>query len=155
MKISGVSTVPANPERAWSLLQDPEALAGSIPGCEQLVLVGDGEYEMTMKMAVSSIQGVFRGTVRVADQNAPSSFRLLVEGNGKVGFIKGDGALLFRPSEAGTEVRYDGEVQVGGLLAGVGQRLLDVTAKFIIRKFFERMAARAAAGWERDRPGAY
>jgi len=143
MKISGSYTLPTSRERAWVLLQDPQALADCMPGCEQLVLAGENEYEMKLKMAISSIQGLFTGKVRLADKNPPGSFRLIVEGNGKVGFVKGDGALALAAVEGGTEVRYDGDVQVGGLIAGVGQRLLDTTAKFIIRKFFERMAAKA------------
>jgi hypothetical protein len=146
MKISGSYTLPTSREQAWSLLQDPEALAACMPGCEQLVLVGEDEYAMKMKMAISSIQGLFSGKVRIADKNIPDRFRLIVEGNGKVGFVKGDGALALAPVDAGTEVCYDGDVQVGGLIAGVGQRLLDTTAKFILRKFFERMAEKAAAG---------
>jgi hypothetical protein len=146
MKISGSHTLPTSRERAYSLLQDPRALAACMPGCEELVQAGEDEYEMKMKMVIASIQGLFTGKVRVADKNSPESFRLIVEGNGKIGFLKGDGLLTLAAVENGTEVRYDGDVQVGGVMAGVGQRLLDTTAKYVIRKFFEKMAATAQAG---------
>ena len=77
--------------------------------------------------------------MRIADQKPPEHFKLIVEGSGKIGFMKGDGLLNFSNCESGTEVHYDGEVQVGGTIAGVGQRLLDTTAKIVIRKFFEKL----------------
>jgi len=143
VKISGSHAVPAPPERAYRLLQDPEVLAKSMPGCDQLTKIGPDEYEMKMKMAIASIQGLFAGKVKIEDQNPPHSFKLTVEGTGKVGFMKGSGVLTLMPQDGATQVAYDGEVQVGGLIAGVGQRLVDTTAKFIIRKFFDKLVEQA------------
>ena len=84
--------------------------------------------------------------MRLADQNPPESFRLIVEGNGKIGFLKGDGLLnLAANGDTSTDVKYEGEVQVGGTIASVGQRLLDTTAKHIIKKFFEKFSEAAKA----------
>lgn len=138
MKIGGAYTVPLDRQLAYTRLQDPEILAKCMPGCDHLARIGEDEYEMKMKMVISSVKGLFGGTVRLADQSPPDSFRLLVEGSGKVGFVKGEGVLTLAPVDAATEVRYEGEVQIGGMIAGVGQRLLDVTAKLIIKKFFEK-----------------
>ncbi len=144
MKIAGSYTVPVAQERAYRVLQDPEVLAQCMPGTEQLVKIGPDEYEMKMKMAISAVQGLFVGKIRIADQKPPEQFRLIVEGSGKVGFVKGDGLLTLVPAGSGTEIRYEGEVQVGGLIAGVGQRLLDTTAKVVIRKFFEKLTEAVA-----------
>ena len=141
MKIGGSYTVPIERQLAYSKLQDPEILARCMPGCDHLDKIGDDEYEMKMKVVISSVQGLFGGKVRLADQSPPDSFRLLVEGSGKVGFLKGEGMLTLAPVDASTEVKYEGDVQVGGMIAGVGQRLLDVTAKLIIKKFFEKFTA--------------
>ncbi len=152
MKIGGSYTLPVARERAYEVLQDPEVLARCMPGTDHLAKIGPDEYEMKMKMVISAVQGLFAGKVRIADQKPPEQFRLLVEGSGKVGFLKGDGLLTLVSSEASTEVRYEGEVQVGGVIAGVGQRLLDTTAKLVIRKFFEKLtefvgeASQPAAG---------
>lgn len=146
MKVSGEYAVPAPPEAAYSLLQDPEVLARCMPGCDELVRIGDNEYRMKMKMALASISGLFSGTVRIADPNPPASFRLVVEGSGKIGFVKGEGMLNLAGEADRTKVAYDGEVQVGGTIAAVGQRLLDATAKMIIKKFFDKLAAEAARG---------
>ena len=90
---------------------------------------------------MASLSGAFEGKVRITDQNPPSSFRLVVEGSGKIGFMKGEGLLTLTPEGAGTEVAYDGDVQVGGTIAAVGQRLIDCTAKMMIKRFFEKLAA--------------
>jgi carbon monoxide dehydrogenase subunit G len=144
LKISGSYAVPVAKERTYQLLQDPEILAKCMPGTDQLTKIGLDEYEMQMKMAIASIGGLFAGKVRLADQNPPESFRLMVEGTGKIGFVKGEGLLnLVSKGESSTEVRYEGEVQVGGTIASVGQRLLDTTAKLIIKKFFEKLSENA------------
>jgi len=141
LKIGGSYTVPFDPQLAYAKLQDPDILARCMPGCDHLDKIGDDEYEMKMKVVISSVQGLFGGKVRLADQSPPDSFRLVVEGSGKVGFLKGEGVLTLASVETSTEVKYEGDVQVGGMIAGVGQRLLDVTAKLIIKKFFEKFTA--------------
>jgi len=144
LKISGSYTLPFARARVYQLLQDPQVLAQCMPGTDHLAKIGPDEYEMKMKMVISAVQGLFAGKIRVADQKPPEQFRLLVEGSGKVGFLKGEGVLTLvqldaSPSDTSTEVRYEGDVQVGGVIAGVGQRLLDTTAKLVIRKFFEKL----------------
>ena len=136
--------VPIPAERAYELLQDPVVLAKCMPGTDHLAKIGEDEYEMKMKLIIASISGLFAGKVRLADQNRPQSFKLIVDGSGKIGFMKGEGLLnLAAQSDSSTEVKYDGEVQVGGTIAAVGQRLLDATSKLIIRKFFEKFSAMA------------
>jgi hypothetical protein len=112
-----------------------------MPGCESLDKIGEDEYRMKMKMALASLSGNFDGKVRITEQNPPGSFKLMVEGSGKVGFMKGEGVLKFAPKDSGTEVSYEGGVQVGGTIAAVGQRLIDGTAKMMIKRFFDKVAA--------------
>ena len=146
MKISGTYTLPLSQERAYQVMQDPEVLARAIPGCENLERVGPDEYRMKMKMALASLSGAFEGKVRITEQTPPNSFRLVVEGTGRIGFVKGDGLLKLTPAEGGgTLVAYDGDAQVGGTIAAVGQRLIDGTAKTMIKKFFDKLAAEAAS----------
>ena len=141
MKISGSYFLALPPEQAYQKLQDPEVLAGAMPGCESLDKIGPDEYRMKMKMALASLSGNFDGKVRITDQSPPNSFKLMVEGSGKVGFMKGEGNLKFTPKDAGTEVSYEGDVQIGGTIAAVGQRLIDGTAKMMIKRFFDKVAA--------------
>ena len=140
MKISGSYTVPLPREKAYALLQDPVILAKCMPGTDHLDKIADNEYEMKMKMAIASMSGLFDGRVKLADQQPPNSFRLLVEGKGKIGFLKGDGLLKVEPGDETANVIYEGDVQIGGTMAAVGQRLLDTTSKMMIKRFFDKFA---------------
>lgn len=140
MKISGSHTLPFDPERCYRALQDPALLARCMPGIEALENVGENQYAMKMKMVLATVSGSFEGKVTIADPDPPSAFRLIVEGSGKIGFMKGDGRLHLAPKADGTEVRHEGDVQVGGTIAAVGQRLIDSTAKMLIKRFFEKLA---------------
>jgi uncharacterized protein len=145
MKISGSHLLPVPQPRAYDLLQDPAVLAKAMPGCDTLDRIGDNEYHMKMKMVMASVSGLFDGKVRIAEPQPHTSFRLIVEGSGKIGFMKGDGLLTLAPADGGTNVSYDGSVEVGGTIAAVGQRLLDTTARMIIKRFFEKLTTEAAA----------
>jgi carbon monoxide dehydrogenase subunit G len=141
VKISGSQTINLPREQVYDLLHDPGVLARCMPGCESLERIGDDEYAMRMKMALASVSGLFQGKVRATDPNPPESFRLIVEGTGKIGFMKGDGLLRLEEANGGTTVNYEGDVQVGGTIAAVGQRLIDTTAKMLIKKFFDRLGS--------------
>jgi carbon monoxide dehydrogenase subunit G len=132
-------------QRVYDLLHDPVVLARCMPGCESLESIGENEYAMRMKMVLASVSGLFQGKVRTSEPNPPDSFRLLVEGAGKIGFMKGDGLLKLAETDGRTTVNFEGDVQVGGTIAAVGQRLIDTTAKMLIKRFFDRLASENTA----------
>ena len=141
MKIKGQQKLAAPRRQVWEALLDAEVLARTLPGCESLDPIGENQYKMKMKLALAAVQGLFEGKVSLEDPQPPETYRLLVEGTGKVGFIRGGGQ--FRLEEAGkgeTLVHYEGDVRVGGMIAAVGQRLMDMTSKMMIRKFFAALA---------------
>ena len=140
MKVSGEYTLPFPQERAYQALQDPAVLTRCMPGCEGLEKLGEGEYAMKMKIGIGALSGRFDGKVQIADTNPPASFRLIVEGSSKIGFMKGDGVMHLQPRDAGAHVTFEGEVAVGGTIANVGQRLIESTAKMIIKRFFDCVA---------------
>jgi carbon monoxide dehydrogenase subunit G len=144
MKVTGSYTLPASRERAYALLQDPAVLAKCMPGCESLDKIGEDEYAMRMKMLLGSMSGLFEGKVKISDPHPPSRFRLLVTGAGKIGFMKGEGVLTLAEADSQTSVQYEGDVQVGGTIAVVGQRLIDTTAKMLIKRFFETLSKELA-----------
>ncbi len=144
MKVTGSYAIAAPRERAYALLQDPEILCRCMPGCEGLDRVGPDEYTMRMKMVLASVSGQFTGKVKITEANPPNSFRLSVEGTGKIGFMKGEGLLDLSSASETTNVQFDGDVQVGGTIAAIGQRLLDGTARMMIKKFFDRLAIEVA-----------
>ena len=155
MKISGSYTLPVALERAYQILQDPATLGQAMPGCESLEKIGPDEYRMKMKVLLAALSGQFEGKVRIAEPAPPTGFRLIVEGSGRIGFLKGDGLLKLSPAATvgvppaapsghpSTVVSYEGEAQVGGTMAAVGQRLIDGTAKMMIKKFFVKLASLA------------
>lgn len=144
MRISGSYTLPVAPERAYQILQDPTILVQAMPGCESLEKIGPDEYRMKMNVLLAALSGRFEGKVRIAEQSPPTGFRLIVEGNGRIGFLKGDGLLKLSLADtnpsASTIVSYEGDAQVGGTMAAVGQRLIDGTSKMMIKKFFDKLA---------------
>jgi carbon monoxide dehydrogenase subunit G len=141
MKVAGQYEVPAPQQKVWEALQDPETLAKTLPGCEGLEPIGPDEYKMKMKLAMASVQGLFDGKVRLKDPEPPTKYKLEVEGQGKVGFVKGGGEFRLEPTDGGTMVHYSGDLHVGGMIAGVGQRLMDMTSKMMIKRFFSSLSA--------------
>jgi carbon monoxide dehydrogenase subunit G len=145
LKISGSFALRVPQERAYTLLQAPDVLAQCIPGCESIAQTADNTYQMKMKLAIASLAGFFDGKVRITDQQPPTSFRLIVEGTGKIGFMKGEGLLQLAPDGQSTSIAYEGDVQVGGTIAAVGQRLIDMTSRLLIKRFFEKLTEITAA----------
>lgn len=139
MTVRGAYKLTGSPEAVYDLLQDASVLQSAIPGCQELRSLGDGRYAMKMKVVLAALAGDFSGTVHLSDGERPARFRMVVEGSGRVGFLKGEGLLNLTPEDAATNVSYEGNVQIGGTMVSVGQRLLDATSKMMIRMFFERL----------------
>jgi hypothetical protein len=141
MKIEGAHDIPAPRQKVWEAFLDPERLRQAIPGCEKLEALGNDEFRAVMKVGVAAIKGTFEGKVRLADKKAPDSYRLAVEGSGGPGFVRGDTLITLSDIEGGgTHVAYNADVQVGGLIAGVGQRMLGGVSKMMADQFFGRMS---------------
>ena len=142
MKITASYTFDAPPQAVWDLLLDTEAVAACIPGCEKLEPIGEHKYRAELTMGIAAITGRYEGTVEMRDLDPPHAYRLVVEGRGKPGFVKGGGALALTDHEGGTRVDVEGEVQVGGTIARVGQRLLGGVSKMTMDRFFACLKAR-------------
>lgn len=123
-------------ERVWQVLLDPASLAHCMPGCEELVPLGGQEYEATLSVGVGAVRGTFKVTITLADQVPMRSYTLAVEGKGSPGFVRGQGRISLEPQGQGTLVRVEGEAQVGGTIARVGQRLLSSVNKMMLDRFF-------------------
>ncbi len=140
MIIEGEHTFHGPRDAVWELVRDPNVLASCIPGAQSMEQVSENEYEGRMNVRVGPVAGLFAGRLVVSNEVRPVSFSLSVEGRGAPGFVKGSGnVLLSEVGEGATLMKYDGELQVGGKLAGVGQRLLDSVGKSIIRQGLESM----------------
>lgn len=143
MKIKGTHNVNARRDRVYQTLVDPDVLARCIPGCERLEKTGDDSYSVTIRTGVGSIKGVFNGSVKLADLRPPEHYRIVVDGKGAPGFLKGAGDFELTENGETTVINYSGEVQVGGTIAGVGQRMIQGTAKMMAAQFFTALEAEA------------
>jgi uncharacterized protein len=136
MEIAGSYTFNASPERVWDLLMDPAVLSSCIPGCDAFEPNGDDRYTVTLTVGIAAITGTYTGHVQLADKVPPASYRLIVEGKGRPGFVKGNTIVSLRPEGDTTEVSVAANIQTGGLIARVGQRLIDGVAKMMMDRFF-------------------
>lgn len=140
MKIEGEYVFNGPREAVWELVRDPEVLSTALPGTQSLNKVSESEYEGTMHVRVGPVAGAFAGRILVSDEVPPESLTLTVEGKGAPGFATGAGHIQLWGQEDGTTLmKYEGEVQIGGKLAGAGQRLLDTASKSMIRQGLEAL----------------
>jgi uncharacterized protein len=139
MKLAGEYVFDAGVEEVWDALFDPAVLAAVMPGCEKLELV-DGSYLGEIKVKVGPIQGNFSGKVDLSDLVPPKSYKMVVDGRGSQGFVKAAASIELVPEGSQTRVRYDSDAQVGGRIASVGQRLVETSAKAIVKQSLEGLA---------------
>lgn len=143
MKLDGTHELEASRERVYQTLVNPEVLQRCIPGCERLERTGENTFAATIRAGVGSIKGIFEGNVRLEDLRDPEHFRIVVDGKGGPGFLKGSGDLDLVQDGAVTKVKYAGDIQVGGTIASVGQRMIQGTAKMMAAQFFTCLSAEA------------
>lgn len=144
MEISGSFTFNAPPDRVWALLMDPAVLASCIPGCDRFEPDGVDRYNVTLTVGLAAITGTYNGTVALTDMIPQTSYGLVVEGQGRPGFVKGTSAIVLRADGAATIVDVTATVQTGGTIARLGQRLIGGVAKMMMDRFFECLKSKLA-----------
>lgn len=153
MKLEGEHVFKGPREAVWEMFYDPEVLASALPGTQKLEMVAENEYEGAMNVRIGPVSGSFTGKLVISDVVEPESCTLTVDGRGTPGFAKGVGRVEFIDQGDGTTLmKYEGDMNIGGALASVGQRMIDSVAKTMIRQAFEvldkaleaRLAAKAS-----------
>lgn len=150
MKVTGTAILDAPRTRVWEALNDPAVLVQTIPGCQRLEAVGADEYRITVSAGVAAINGVYDGQVLLSDHRPPDAFVLKARGAGGPGTVDATVAVRLASAEADrTQLSYDADAVVGGMLGGVGQRMLTAVAKRMADEFFtnveQALVAPAAA----------
>lgn len=140
MKLSGHYTLPAPPEKVWALLTDPQRLAKLLPGCERLEPDGPDRFKAAVKFGLAAISGKYAGTLEFSEKKPHTSMRMKINGKGIPGFVDGSGRIELLGKNGYTELTYDGDAQVGGMIASVGQRMIEGAAKKIVDQFFSGAA---------------
>ena len=139
MKISGGYQMNAARTDIFERLVDPDAIGGCLPGVEKLDKIGDNEYAMAMNIGIGPVKGTYNGKVTLLNINAPDSYQLQVEGSGRPGFVKGLGTVRLEDAGGSTKISYEGDVEVGGPVGAVAQRMLGGVANRIVGQFFDCM----------------
>jgi uncharacterized protein len=137
VKVTGSATLNAPRDAVWVALNDPTVLVRTIPGCQQLEEVGPDAYRMTLTAGVASIKGSYTGDVALTDREQPGAFTLRASGAGAPGTVQADVRVTLADLGAGTtRLDYDADAVVGGMIGGVGQRVLTGVAKKTAGEFF-------------------
>lgn len=142
LEIKGEQVFDAPRPALWALLNDPEVLKRAIPGCNAVERIAEDRYRMGLKLQVANVSGEYMGEVAIRDRREPDHYVLAVSGEGSIGFMKGEGIFdLEERAEGGTLLRYTGSAELGGVVAGVGQRVLLGVARFLAGRFFQSIAS--------------
>ena len=144
MELSSSYTFTAPPDQVWALLMNPDLLASCIPGCERFERAGEDHYTLAITVGLAAITGKYSGSIAVADKVEPTSYRLIVEGHGRAGFVNGSSAIALRPEGESTVVEVTASVHVGGAIARVGQRLVGAAAKLMMDQLFACLQSKVA-----------
>jgi hypothetical protein len=142
LDIGGEETFTAPGDIVWAALNDPAALKKCIPGCKEMIADGEDRFRAILSLRVASVGGDFDGTLALSDKTAPTRCRISVSGSGTLG--QGEGAATFSlapAADGSTMMTYAGEGEIGGLVAGVGQRILKGVAKHLVSQFFKALRA--------------
>ena len=140
MKITGEATLVAPVEEVWAALLDPQVLVATIPGCERLVQTGENAYDMTVTAGVAAIRGTYAGSCELSDLKEHESLVLRARGAGAPGTIDTTVNVRFDANADGTTTLfYDADAIVGGMVGGVGQRMLTSVSRRMATEFFSNV----------------
>lgn len=147
MTMNGSVTLPADKQKVWEALNDPEVLKASIPGCQELTRNGDNGFAAVAKVKIGPVSATFKGNVALSDIDPPNGYTISGEGQGGIaGFAKGGAKVALTDAEGGgTVLNYDVEANVGGKIAQLGGRLINGVAKKYADEFFTNFAKQLEA----------
>ena len=140
MKLSGSYQIKLEKQKVWEALNNPEILKQAIPGCEEFIKKSNTEFTATAKNKIGPFNASFTGDIELKDIDAPNSYKITGSGNSPVGFASGEASVKLEGNEGTTELIYSVEANVGGKIAQVGSRLIDMTAKKMADVFFGKFS---------------
>lgn len=146
MKLDGTNTLPASLDTVWKAINDPEVLRRCTPGLKELKEIAPDTYEATLVIGIAAVKGSYAGRLAITDKRPPTHCVISLEGSGGPGFMKGQGTIDLEREEDATLVRWSGDIQIGGLIAGVGQRMIGGIGKMLIGQFFKCLEETVSAG---------
>ena len=148
MHIEGSYEFEFQRELVWDVLMDIDVLGSIIPGSKGLQEIGENKYESKLAVKIGPVNGKFESQIELVDVMAPESYRLLVAGKGPAGHVTGEGEIRLAQENGVTVMHYAGDARIGGKIAAVGQRLLDVAAKQITKQALKKLSKQIEARLE-------
>jgi len=145
LDIGGEEKFDSGIETLWRALNDPAVLQKCVPGCKEMIPQGDDKFKLILNLKVASVGGSFEGAIALSDKQPPAHCKIAVSGSGTLGHGEGAATFSLAPADSGTTMTYAGEGEIGGLVAGVGQRILQGVAKHLIKQFFTALRRELAA----------
>ena len=140
MKLSGSYQINLEKQKVWEALNDPEILKQAIPGCEEFTKNSDTEFTAKATNKIGPFNASFTGDIELGELNPPNSYKISGSGNSLVGFASGEATVKLEDHENGTKLVYEVQANVGGKIAQVGSRLIDMTAKKMADIFFGKFS---------------
>ncbi|ALS23975.1 MULTISPECIES: CoxG family protein [Paenibacillus] len=145
MKVSGTYELPTNSATAYQLLTDPDVLIRTMPGLKSLQAIDDNTYSAELEVGIKMVKGRYKGTVKLFDAVEGEQFRLSMDGQGPLGFVQQEMLIkLEQVADNRTNVICEGEATVGGVIAGIGQRMMSGVASLLMGQFFSAMKKEAS-----------
>jgi carbon monoxide dehydrogenase subunit G len=146
LDIDGEEKFDVGIDALWQALNDPAVLQKCIPGCKAMIPEGEDRFKLILELKVASVGGSFEGAIALSDKEAPAHCKITVSGAGSLGHGEGAATFTLAAADNGTAMTYGGAGEIGGLVAGVGQRILKGVAKHLIKQFFTGLRRELAAG---------
>ena len=140
MKLTGSYQINLEKQKVWDALNDSEVLKNAIPGCDEFKKNSATKFTATATNKIGPFNATFTGDIELKDLNPPNSYKISGSGNSPVGFASGEATVNLEDNESGTKLTYNVEANVGGKIAQVGSRLIDMTAKKMADIFFKKFS---------------
>ena len=144
MELTSQQTLPVTQAQAWEALNDIGLLKECIPGCDGITATGDNQYEVLITAAIGPVKAKFKGKLQLENLQPPDSYTLRFEGQGGAAG-HGKGTADVRLEAAGprsTVLHYTAKATVGGKIAQLGSRLVDMAAQKMATEFFTTFNAK-------------
>ncbi len=146
MKLTSTHQLDAPRDKVYASITDPGVLQRVIDGCEKMVKTGEDSYDAHLKIGIAGLKGSYVGKIQLQDKKPPESYTLLIEGKGGPGFVKGTARIQLSEKGSQTELHCDADAQVGGMIAAIGSRLVEATARKMMDEFFRKFGAELKKG---------
>ena len=145
MQVNEEIYVDANQQAVWNALNDPNVLKAATPGCKSLTEIGEDHYKANISLGIAAVRGEYDAEIQIKEKEEPNRYRILMQANSPMGFVEGDAVVQLNYKDNKTAIQYNGTAKVGGMIAGVGQRVLGGISKLIVKDFFKTIAKEVKA----------